>query len=149
MAKKPYKGVFVPKNKKKYVGKNIDNIIFRSKLELNFMIWLDNNPNVLEWASESIAIPYWNPVKGDYAHYYPDMWMKYKTSKGIIEEAIIEIKPKDETKLPRQGKGYKKRLATFIINESKWASAKKVCEKRNIKFIVLTDEWIKKNISII
>ena len=55
--KKPYKGRFVPEDPKKYNG-NSRNIIYRSMWERQCMVSFDRNENILEWASEEIAIPY-------------------------------------------------------------------------------------------
>jgi len=154
-----YKGIYTPANKEKYVGANIDNIIYRSKLEYRFMVWCDSNPNILQWASECIVIPYCNPIKvmkgeeGINANYYPDFWIKFLNKNGDIEQAIVEIKPKDETMPPkpvkRKTKGYLAKLATYAINEAKWIQTRKFCEKSGIKFIILTEEWIQNNAPVI
>ena len=52
-----HQGKFIPKNAEKYRG-NISQVIYRSAYELKFMNWCDKNQDVLEWASEPIAIPY-------------------------------------------------------------------------------------------
>ena len=63
-------GKFQVKNPEKYVGKGVPT--FRSSWEHVFMSFCDNNPNILKWASESIKIPYRNPLTGKqtiYVHY--------------------------------------------------------------------------------
>lgn len=150
-----YKGIYTPINKSKYVGENINSIVYRSKLEYRFMVWCDNNPNILQWASECIAIPYSNPIKvmkgndGINANYFPDFWIKFNDKNGKVEQAIVEIKPKEETTPPKPAKkktkGYMMKLATYAINEAKWVQTRKLCEKSGIKFIVLTEEWIQHN----
>ena len=151
----PYKSIFKPNNPQKYVGKNLSSIIARSNLERVFMKWLDNNPDVIEWCSETIKIPYKNPIKeikGDKreinATYYPDFYMKYKNKNGDIEQALIEVKMREETQPPRVPKKmsrvYKAKVATYMINEAKWKAAKAVCEKvGNIKFMIITEDYIK------
>ncbi len=54
--RKPYKGRFTPNEPSKYKG-NPRNIIYRSMWERHCMRYFDNNENVLEWASEGVAIP--------------------------------------------------------------------------------------------
>ena len=56
-----YSGKYSPKFPKKYKG-DPTNITFRSLWERKFMVYCDSNSNVLEWASEEIAIPYISPV---------------------------------------------------------------------------------------
>ena len=56
-----YKGKFSPKNYKKYKGDRTK-IIYRSSWELRFMKWLDHNNNVLSWGSETVIVPYKNPI---------------------------------------------------------------------------------------
>jgi hypothetical protein len=54
------KGVYNIKNKQKYIGNHMP--IYRSSWENTFMIFCDNHPNVIQWCSESIAIPYVDPL---------------------------------------------------------------------------------------
>ena len=48
-------GPYTVKNTAKYVGNGVPR--YRSGWELAFMRFLDNNDNVMQWASESIQIP--------------------------------------------------------------------------------------------
>ena len=66
-----YKGKFKPHNPFKYVG-DPTNIIYRSLWELRFMRYLDSHPNVTQWASEEITIPYFSPVDKKIHRYFPD-----------------------------------------------------------------------------
>ena len=59
--KKSFKGIYKPINPKKYVG-NPNNIIYRSLLERRFMVYCDNNPGIVQWASEELPIRYYNPL---------------------------------------------------------------------------------------
>jgi len=52
-----YKGKYTPENPRKYKGKT-ENIIYRSLWERKFMVFCDKNPNVIQWSSEEIIIPY-------------------------------------------------------------------------------------------
>ena len=53
-------GYFTPKNPEKYKG--ILPIRFLSSWEHKMMIMLDSHPFFLSWSSESIKIPYYNPI---------------------------------------------------------------------------------------
>ena len=72
MRKKKYsqykQGIYKPSDK--YVGSNKP--IYRSSWELKFFRWCDSNPNVLEWTSESICIPYTSPLDGRVHRYFVD-----------------------------------------------------------------------------
>ena len=56
-----YSGKFKPKNYKKYKG-NPTKIFYRSLWERRFMVYADSNPNIIEWGSEEIVIPYISPL---------------------------------------------------------------------------------------
>ena len=75
--KKFYQGFYQPKNINKYIGKK-DNIIYRSGLELKFYRFCDNNPNVIEWGSEEIIIPYFDSVQKKNRKYFIDAYVKIK-----------------------------------------------------------------------
>jgi hypothetical protein len=153
MRKKPSKGQFVPKNPQKYLGKNIDNIIYRSSWELTMMLTLDQHPNVLAWMSEALpsnhvhnglsGIPYLNPFTGKQTLYVPDFFVIYidKSNKQHVE--VMEIKPLDELPpvLSRfKGKVSKLKEARQIINAAKYQSAIKFCSQRNWYFRIVTEK---------
>ena len=50
-----------PKNPSKYLG-DPTKIVYRSLWERKCMRIFDENPNVIRWASEEMAIPYFSPV---------------------------------------------------------------------------------------
>ena len=146
-----YKGKFRPKNPNKYKG-NPSNIIYRSLLERRFMVYLDNNPSILKWQSEEIIIPYVSPVDNRVHRYFPDFYIKYKTSGGKVIEELIEVKPfsqcsppnpkKKLTKTGRTSKRYLKEVQTYIVNDAKWNQAMKYCDDRNWKWRILTEKDI-------
>jgi len=70
-----YKGRFSPKNPKKYKG-DPTNIIYRSGWERRVMVYVDDNPAIIEWSSEEIAIPYLCPTDDRWHRYYPDFVVK-------------------------------------------------------------------------
>ena len=91
-----YKGRYRPSNKKKYRG-DVNNIIYRSLWERKFMVKCDLDPDIIEWGSEEVIIPYISPVDGKQHRYFPDFYVK--TSNG--DKFLIEIKPKKYTKQPK------------------------------------------------
>lgn len=131
------KGLYKPKNPEKYLG-NKDNIRYMSSWELFFFDKLDNNPNVLQWASEEFYIPYYNPVKKKICKYYPDIYTITKEKDGTISKNIIEIKPKKHTRLTKSSNDYDK--LQFIINEAKWKALDTFCKNNNIKFQIVTEQ---------
>ena len=138
-----YKGYFKPRNPNKYKG-DPTNIIYRSGWEAKFMSYLDSHPDVLEWSSEEIAIPYLSPIDGKYHRYFPDFVVKRKDRSGKIETLMVEIKPKKQTVPPTKKKRITKRyileVQTWGINSSKWEAAEKYCKARNWKFMKLTED---------
>ena len=133
---------FIPINPKKYVGRYP--IIIRSTWERMFCQWLDVTPTVLEWSSENIAIPYYDPVQSKNRRYYPDFWMKVKGREGI-GRYIVEIKPARECKPPtKRGRKSKKtqlfQEATYITNQAKFKAAEKYCQKMGYTFKIMTEK---------
>ena len=87
-----YKGLFKPKNPKKYKG-DPTNIIYRSSWEKQMMIYFDNNEHIVEWQSEEFFIPYKHPIDGKYHRYYPDFLVKVRNKNGMIKTRMVEVKP--------------------------------------------------------
>ncbi len=113
-------------------------VIYRSGYELKFMNWCDKNNDVLEWASEPIAIPYRSPLDRRLHRYYPDFYMK--TTTGTY---IIEVKPSRFTKPPeqrRKTKRYLAEIASYGVNQAKWKSAQEFCDDRDWEFMIVTEK---------
>lgn len=138
-----YKGIFYPKFPKKYRG-DVNNIIWRSTWELRAFKFFDENPNVLEWQSEELAIPYYDPTAGRIRRYFPDIVAKVKTSDGNIKTFVFEIKPEKQTKEPKTQKKKTKRyvneVTTWVTNKAKWEKAEEFCLDRGWKFMILTEK---------
>ena len=109
--KKSFKGIYKPTNPKKYVG-NPNNIVYRSLLERKFMVYCDNNPGVIQWASEELAIRYYNPIDKKYHRYFPDFILK--TDKG--KKMLIEIKPSRQCARPNHLKRKLNRICVRVLN---------------------------------
>lgn len=137
------KGYFRAKYPKKYKG-NPTNIIYRSSYELKLMMFLDKNPNVIEWASEEFFIPYKSPLDGKIHRYFPDFWVKKKNREGIIETIVIEVKPGNQTIPPKPKKTitkqYLREVQTWGLNQAKWESANKYCNAKGWKFLIATEK---------
>ena len=146
-----YKGKFKPKNRAKYKGDHTA-ITYRSLWELRFMRYLDTTPSVLKWSSEEIVIPYRSPIDGRRHRYFPDFWIKVKTSEGLVKESLIEVKPKAQCSPPKGAppKDRRKRgrfireVKTWGINEAKWKAAKAYCDDRKWGWKILTEDDLTK-----
>ena len=138
-----YKGKYHPSYPRKYKG-DPTNIIYRSLWERKFMVYCDKNDNILEWASEEIAIPYRSPVDNRVHRYFPDFYMKVKERGGKIKRYLIEVKPAKQTKPPvkpkRQTKGYIREAYEYAKNQAKWKMAREFCADRQWEFKVVTEK---------
>ena len=138
-----YKGKYYPSFPRKYKG-DPTNIVYRSLWERKFMVYCDKNQNILEWASEEIAIPYRSPIDNRVHRYFPDFYMKVKEMNGRIKRYVIEVKPAKQTKPPakpkRQTKGYIREAYEYAKNQAKWKMAREFCADRQWEFKVVTEK---------
>lgn len=140
--RKTHKGVFVPKNPEKYMGTK--EITFRSSWELAACRYFDTQPYVIAWSSESVSIPYKNPLKPQgrqQSMYIPDFLIVYQDMKGRKHVEMIEIKPFKE--VPGVGAGGKRSRMDQLsqtVNAAKWIAAKIYCAKRGIHFRIITEK---------
>ena len=135
MANKYHSDVFQPKNPNKYVG--TFPIVYRSAWELTFMNVCDQHPNILQWASESIQIPYQHPLTGRWHRYIPDFLILYTDKDGKRHGELVEIKPASQAILERARS--KRDKEAFIINSAKWKAAEAFCAQKSLKFRVMTE----------
>lgn len=140
--KKYRQGIFVPVNQNKFIG---DRAVYRSGLELKFFRFCDNNEKVLRWGSENIKIPYYNPLTKRTHRYHIDNYVVIKEGEKITKYCV-EIKPYKQTKPPTTK--YRKRehliyeQKQYVTNQAKWAAARKYCDSRDYKFLILTEKEI-------
>ena len=138
-----YRGKYQPSFPRKYKG-NSSNIIYRSLWERKFMKYCDLNENILEWASEEIALPYRSPLDNRIHRYFPDFYIKVKESSGVVKKMLIEVKPKKQTVQPKpqniKTKGYIYEAREYVRNQAKWKAAKNFCEDRQWEFKVITED---------
>lgn len=137
-----YKGKYQPKNPQKYRG-NVNNIIYRSLWERKFLVYCDTSENIIEYASEEIALPYRSPIDNKIHKYYPDFYIKVRESNGEIKKYIIEIKPKKQTIEPipqkKKTKGYIYEVYEYARNQAKWKAAIEYCKDRQWEFKIFTE----------
>jgi hypothetical protein len=138
-----YKGIFKPKNPSKYLG-NSSNIIYRSLWELKLMMYLDNHKDVLNWASEEIAVPYRSPLDRRIHRYFVDFYVKRKIQ-GMVKESLIEIKPKRQTLPPKVPKSKVSprvinEIKTWSVNQAKWKAAEEFCKDKGWNFLIMTED---------
>jgi len=106
---------------------------------------LDNNPNIISWGSESIVIPYQNPLTGRVSRYFVDFNMTMRDKEGNLKKFLIEIKPHAQTLPPSQTKNTKslqRRQAEYIKNQAKWQAATAFANTKGSQFVVLTEKHL-------
>lgn len=131
-------GVYSIINKEKYVGKGAPR--YRSGWEMTFMMFLDSNDNVLQWASESVRIPYRHPLTGKMTMYVPDFLVTYRGPNNTMRAELIEIKPKAQSILEAKMKDRDR--AIIAINYAKWDAATKWARANGLTFRVITEDQI-------
>ncbi len=129
-------GRFEMKNPAKYVGKKTP--LARSSWEFVFMRMLDEHPGVQNWASESIQIPYRDPLTGKSTIYVPDFFIVYVDKNGSKHAEVVEVKPANQTILEKVGKNIA-RQQEYVKNMAKWEAANAWCKQQGIKFRVVNE----------
>ena len=137
-------GKFVPRFPEKYKGSFP--IYFRSSYELKFQKWADANPNVISWGSESVIIPYQNPLTGRISRYFVDFNIVMRDKNGEVKKFLIEIKPHCQTLPPVQKNRKTKSLiyqqAEYVKNQAKWQAAESWSKNHDCQFIILTEKHL-------
>ena len=142
MSQKIGKGRYYPVNEDKYIG-NVSPT-FRSSWELEFMRFLDEHSSIVKWASEPIKIPYYNEFKGQQSVYVPDFLIVYVNNKGEQIKEMLEIKPASQSFI-KEAKS-KREKYQFALNMMKWQAAEQFCNKRDIRFRVITEDDLYANV---
>lgn len=134
---KYYQDYYVLKNPEKYLGKTRP--YFRSSWEKHVMKLFDEHPSVTGWASESVRIPYRNPLTNKVTTYVPDFFVIYTDANGNQHAEIIEVKPANQI----LGNSKRKRdTAAATVNAEKWKMAEMWCEQQGLTFRVITENEI-------
>lgn len=155
---KNYKnGLYIPKFKDKVLKlNNKGGLFYRSSLEQKFMIYLDNNKDIIYWNTELIEIPY---LKNAWSNklcenqitehrYYPDFYYEIRKKDGSISRVVAEVKPYKDTiapKLPEnptlnQLKNFEYSLKEYSKNIDKWRFCYEWCKKKGYEFIIIPDK---------
>lgn len=134
-------GLYKVMNPAKYVGNKPPR--YRSSWEWHFMKFCDDNDHILQWASESISIPYRHPLTGKQTVYIPDFLITYQDSSGKTVAELIEIKPRKQSVL--EGKQSSKDRAIVAINYAKWDMATKWARRNGMSFRVINEDQIFRN----
>ena len=132
-------GKFVPKNPEKYIGRT--NPTYRSSWEFHFCKFCDEHPSITQWASESVRIPYRNPLTGKQTVYVPDFFIAYASKSGKSKVELIEVKPSNQSVKERTGRS-KTNQAAWVVNQAKWEAARAWCSQKGITFRIITEEDI-------
>ena len=159
-------GNYIPVNKDKVIRFNKDGgVYYRSGWERIIMKYLDAKPEIIKWGAECISIPYQmqhfeNGMSVIKNHtYYSDFYYEIKSGDNI-DCVVVEVKPKKEYNMAialKEGKlsvpdaGGVKKLKNFEYdvkmaykNLNKWETIIKFCNKKGYKFIIITEDHLKK-----
>lgn len=134
--KKWAQGIYEVLNPTKYVGKRRPR--YRSGWEHSFMRFCDLNDNILQWASESVSIPYRHPLTGKVTNYVPDFIITYRTRNNTMRAELIEIKPKKQSVV--ESKMSSRDRAVVAVNYAKWDAASKWAARNGLTFRVITED---------
>lgn len=137
-----YRGRYKVKDKSKYVG-DPEKVVYRSMWERQVFKWIEKNPDIVEWNSEDVVIPYTCATDKKRHRYFIDLYFKHKNGKKYL----VEIKPDKETRPPNPGRKKTKRYIseqlTYAKNQSKWHAAAEFAKDNGVEFQVWTEKTIK------
>ena len=131
-------GKFQIQNPNKYIGKG--DPTYRSSWEFAFMQFCDNNPAVVQWASEAIHVNYRNPFTGKNTIYVPDFLIIYIDKNGKRHGEVIEVKPSKETTM--EAAKTQRDKAAVALNMFKWEAARKFCAAQGLRFRIVNEQDI-------
>ena len=135
-------GIYEVQNTEKYIGKHKPR--YRSGWEMTFMMFCDNNKNVLKWASEAISIPYRHPLTGKMSMYIPDFFVVYQNKYGKQIAEVVEIKPKKQSLIESKVANARDR-AIVAVNHAKWIAANAYCKQNGFSFRVVNEDDLFRN----
>ena len=115
--------------------------MYRSSWELAVMRMCDNNPSIVQWASEAIHVNYQNPLTGKSTIYVPDFFVVFIDANNQQHAEVWEIKPTKETTLEAAGRSPRAQAAA-IVNAAKWQACNAWCKNQGLRFRVLTENEI-------
>lgn len=137
-------GTFSPVHREKYTG--TWPISYRSRPELLVMKWMDSQPNVLKWSSESVVIPYRLSADDRLRRYFVDFSCDWRNADGTVTRLLLEYKPKHKTVPPEKGrksdKTYINECMEYHMNQVKWANATAWAKTHGYRFMVISEDSI-------
>lgn len=143
-------GYFRPINPNKYVG-DTSKIIYRSSWEKKFMVFCDVNEKVVAWNSESIQVPYLNPIENAVRTYNLDFYFKVREEDGTYKDYIAEIKPAKKLEKPilpttrlteKRVEAHTYQMKEYIINMHKFQAAQQWATERGWEFMLITEKFL-------
>lgn len=136
MSLKFSQGIYNIKNPEKYAG--LGEPRYRSSWELSVMKMCDEHDSIQQWASESIKIPYRDPLTGKHTVYVPDFFVVFTDNQKNKRAELWEIKPLNQTLKEHVGKNVYNQ-AQYVRNMVKWEAAKAWCKQNGVKFRIITE----------
>lgn len=136
MSLKFSQGTYALKNPEKYMG--LGNPRYRSSWEFAVMKMCDENSAIHQWASESVKIPYRDPLTGKATVYVPDFLVVFEDKKRQRRTELWEIKPVNQTLREEVGKN-KYNQAQYVKNMVKWQAASNWCKQNGVHFRIITE----------
>lgn len=141
-------GKYDVKNPDKYKGTLP--IVYRSSWEHRVFYFLDHNQSIVEWASESIVIPYKCQLDNKMHRYFVDVNFIVNDKYGNQKRYLIEIKPFDQTIPPKTPKKktakamqrYNQAVLAFQKNQDKWTYAKAWAKNNGYIFDIWTEKTL-------
>ena len=136
-----YSGKYIIKKPNKYRG-DPSKVTYRSHWEKLCFMWCENNPDIRDWSSEEIVVPYYYDVDKKYHRYFVDLKITFKNGKTIL----VEIKPEKETAPPMRpdkSKRYIGEALTYVKNMNKWEAANSFAKDRGWDFQIWTENTLK------
>lgn len=132
-------GKFNLKNPEKYIG--VGTPRYRSSWEFSVMTMCDTNPAIQKWASESIKIPYRDPLTGKQTIYVPDFFVNYVDKNSKQHAELWEIKPASQAFIENVGRS-KTNQMQFVKNQAKWEAARAWCRQHGVAFRIISENDI-------
>lgn len=148
---KYHQGTYKLQNPEKYMG-DPERIYYRSRWELRFMQYCDHDDKIKKWNAEGVTITY-QDTNGNYHRYYPDFYYEKEVEgSDQYDRVLVEIKPYKETQEPKKPlkeslkslQNYEYAYKTYKKNLLKWHAAVEWCERRGMRFVIITEHTLKK-----
>lgn len=135
-------GIFQAKNLQRYKGTLP--IIYRSRAEFQMMKLFDCSSKVIEWASESVIVPYVKPTDGKVHRYFIDFYVKERNADGSTTKWLYEYKPYRQRIPPIKGRKSERtwltEQMTWATNQCKWKAAEAYAKTIGAKFVILSEK---------